>query len=66
MDEILALIIWLCLIVAYWAPTAIAAIRSHPQVAAIAIVNFFLGWTFIGWVVALAWSLMATKEVRAA
>jgi hypothetical protein len=40
----------------YFLPTIIAAIRGHPQLVPILIVNFFLGWTFVGWVVALAWA----------
>jgi RsiW-degrading membrane proteinase PrsW (M82 family) len=42
--------------VLYFLPTIIAAKRHHPNDAAIFVVNLFLGWTFLGWVVALAWS----------
>jgi hypothetical protein len=41
----------------YFLPFIIAASRRHPQSAPIFIINFFFGWTFIGWVVALAWSV---------
>lgn len=37
-------------------PTIIAFKRRHPQKVPILLVNFFLGWTFIGWIVALVWS----------
>ena len=46
----------------YMLPTIIAVCRDHHQGGAIAIVNIFFGWTFIGWVVALAWS--ASHVVR--
>lgn len=41
----------------YFVPLLIAFRRKHPQVAAIGAVNVFLGWSFLGWVIALAWSL---------
>lgn len=45
------------LFVPYWLPTIIAFFRHHPSKFAILAVNFFFGWTFIGWVIALAWAL---------
>lgn len=41
----------------YMIPTIIAALRKHPNLAPIAAVNLLLGVLFIGWVVALVWSL---------
>lgn len=40
----------------YFAPTYIAQRRKHPQKTPITVVNVFLGWTLVGWVVALAMS----------
>jgi hypothetical protein len=40
----------------YMIPTIIAAIRNHNNAVALGVVNFFLGWTFIGWVLCLAWA----------
>lgn len=40
----------------YFAPMIVAACRQHPNADSIAIVNLFLGWTFIGWVICLAWA----------
>jgi energy-coupling factor transporter transmembrane protein EcfT len=45
------------LFVPYWIPTILAFVRNHPSRGGIAALNFFFGWTFLGWVVALAWSL---------
>jgi len=42
----------------------IARRRNHPQKNPILIVNIFLGWTLIGWVAALAWSLWNYKSVQ--
>lgn len=44
------------LLAIYFAPTIVAIVRGHSSMAAIIIVNVFLGWTFVGWVVALAWA----------
>ena len=49
-------------IAVYLLPTLIALERKHEQAAPIAIVNIFLGWTLVGWVVALAWSFSAQKN----
>jgi Superinfection immunity protein len=46
----------------YFLPTLIAIFRSHHQWAAIAVINLFFGWTFIGWVISLAWSVSAARE----
>ena len=41
----------------YLLPTIIAVMRKKENAGAIAIVNLLLGWTFIGWVIALVWSV---------
>ena len=43
-------------IVLYFLPTIIAMNRKKRNIDAIMILNLFLGWTFIGWVVALVWA----------
>ncbi|HEY5197592.1 MAG TPA: superinfection immunity protein [Solirubrobacteraceae bacterium] len=43
----------------YFVPTAVAVKRAHHQLPAILIVNVFLGWTFLGWVIALAMAFTA-------
>ena len=37
----------------YFLPWAVAATRYKSNTLAVALVNFLLGWTIIGWVVAL-------------
>lgn len=44
------------LTVMYFLPTIIAAIRSKRDTLAIFLLNFFLGWSVIGWIVALVWA----------
>ena len=38
----------------YLLPSAVAAMRSAHLTPAICVVNLFLGWALLGWVVALA------------
>lgn len=44
------------LILAYFAPSLVADSRKHRSAGGICVINFFLGWSLIGWVVALAWA----------
>ncbi len=41
----------------YFVPTIIAALRQHKSIMAIGLVNFLFGWTILGWLFALIWSL---------
>lgn len=38
----------------YFLPAIVGAVRSVPNLGSVVVINFFLGWTFVGWVVALA------------
>lgn len=49
----------------YFLPWLVAVMREHHQAGAIAVLNLFLGWTFIGWVVALVWAATAVRPVDA-
>ena len=42
----------------YFVPSFIAVNKNKRNKNAILALNLFLGWTFVGWVVALVWSLM--------
>jgi ABC-type sugar transport system permease subunit len=45
----------------YFLPFAIAFNRKRANTGAIFALNLFLGWSLIGWVIALVWAL---KEER--
>jgi len=51
--------------VMYFLPTLIAAMRNKTDVLTIFLVNFFLGWSVIGWIVCLVWALKADQVVYA-
>ncbi len=50
---------WTFVLVAllYFAPVIIASLRGNRHADGVGVVNLFLGWTFVGWVVALAWAV---------
>jgi hypothetical protein len=41
----------------HFLPTIIAGLRHGRSVVGIFLLNLFLGWTVIGWVIALVWAL---------
>jgi hypothetical protein len=43
-------------------PTIIAAVRRAKNLLAIFLVNLLTGWTFIGWVIALVWSIVGARN----
>jgi hypothetical protein len=49
-----AALMLLCL---YFLPSIVALIRKKNNTGAILVLNFFLGWTFIGWIVSMVWAL---------
>jgi hypothetical protein len=48
----------LILAVLYFIPAIVAFRRQHPNATPIMVLNICLGWTILGWVAALVWSLM--------
>lgn len=51
-------------ILLYFLPTFISCNRGHQQAGPIIILNVLLGWTLLGWVIALAWSASAVPATR--
>lgn len=46
----------------YFLPTIVCINRRHLNSNAISILNLLLGWTLIGWVVAIIWAMTASTE----
>lgn len=42
----------------YFLPALIAFLRNHKNKLAIFLLNLLLGWTVLGWVVSLVWSVL--------
>ena len=62
MEVVDGLFILVMIIGLYFLPTIIAFNRNHEQRNVILIINLFLGWTVLAWVIALAWSVSHQKE----
>lgn len=59
MDVVTIIVFSVFGILLYFIPSVVAWKRKHRQFVPIMIVNLFLGWSFVGWVIALAWSFMS-------
>jgi len=55
---ILELLLVVIIFVFYFLPTLIAFLRQHKNKLAIFLLNLLLGWTILGWVVSLVWSVV--------
>jgi len=51
--------------VLYFLPAVVAFARSKRDAGSILLLNLFLGWTAIGWVIALVWALRVDSPVVA-
>ncbi|MEE9235505.1 MAG: superinfection immunity protein, partial [Candidatus Acidoferrales bacterium] len=49
----------------YFLPLLVAMLRKKRNAPAIAILNLLLGWTILGWIVALVWAAMAESPPKA-
>ncbi len=58
----IGLIIFLC----YFIPAIVAYMRDTQHALAIEILNFFLGWTLLGWVGALIWAVCDSTKIVSA
>lgn len=47
----------------YLLPTYEASNKGHTNLAAIALVNLLLGWSMIGWVVAIVWAFKRPEAI---
>lgn len=57
-----AIILYLVIIMIYILPTIIAEIKEKENIMSIFILNFLLGWTIIGWIIALIWAFMVENK----
>ncbi len=50
------------MLLVYCLPAYVGLMRRHRQAAAITVLNLLLGWTFLGWCVAMVWAM--TSDVN--
>lgn len=58
MDVLIILVVGVVGFAVYFLPAIVAAAGGHRQQTAITVLNLFLGWTLLGWVIALVWACM--------
>lgn len=46
----------------YFVPSIVAIARNHRNGVPIGLLNIFLGWTVLGWVIALIWAFTTNVE----
>jgi hypothetical protein len=56
-----AFLLAMAVLVVYFLPTIIASKRHHHNSSAIFVLNLLLGWTFLGWIGSLVWSVTYTS-----
>ncbi|MQA85021.1 MAG: superinfection immunity protein [Streptosporangiales bacterium] len=59
---IVGIIILLAMVASYGLPSIIALLRKAPSAGSVIVINIFLGWTFVGWVVALAMAVRSHPQ----
>ncbi len=59
-----ALFIILMVLSGYFLPFLVANHRKHPDQMSIFILNLLLGWTAIGWIIALVWSAKSIRQTN--
>jgi hypothetical protein len=55
----------LLLLFLYFIPAFVAGARGHQNATAIFVLNLFLGWSVLGWVIALVWAFTAVERPSA-
>lgn len=56
------LLLTVAVLVLYFLPTLIAALRGHSKMMRVLLVNFFAGWTGAGWIFLLGYSCFSNKH----
>ena len=63
MEIIPALLLTAVSLLVYFIPYIVAKQNKKQNAGAIGALNFFLGWTLVGWVVALVWAMSKDANV---
>lgn len=57
-----ALVLGFLAAVVYFLPTLVAESHRHRNSSAIVLINFFFGWTILGWVGAMVWAIYRERD----
>ncbi len=61
MDGFLLFLLIILGLAVYFIPTIVAFVSHQENRGAIMVLNIFLGWTFIAWVIALVWAVKKNR-----
>ena len=61
-NQVMGFALLLLLMIFYLLPFVLALQRGHPSILAVFALNLLLGWTLIGWIVALIWAFQREKR----
>lgn len=56
------MLLFILMVLLYMTPYLVAGFRNTKNSTQVLILNIFLGWTFIGWVIALAMAFSEEKR----
>lgn len=59
-----SIVILILILLIYFLPSITAYSRKHKNTEAILALNFLTGWTLVGWVISLVWSLTKQEGVK--
>ena len=61
MDGFLLILLIILGLAVYFIPTIVPFVSQQENRGAIMVLNIFLGWTFIAWVIALVWAVKKNR-----
>lgn len=61
-----AILIFIFALLVYFLPTMVASSREIRASGGVFVLNLLLGWTFLGWVIALVWAVAGERKASAA
>ena len=62
--EIGLILVMLPALAVYFVPTIVAIARHARNVLGIVLLNIFGGWTLVGWIIALVWSIRDERQAN--
>jgi len=64
MDVLVFVIMLVISFLIYFLPSFVASSKKHNNFTGVLLLNIFLGWTFLGWVAALVWSVQTQDKQK--
>jgi hypothetical protein len=65
MNDLVVVVLVGLFLVIYALPALVASSRGHQQTMAITVLTLLLGWSLLGWIIALVWACTAIRPAPA-